>query len=212
MNLVLLGPPGTGKGTIAKFIEVRFGCAHVSTGDLLRDEVASRTAVGLEIEPVMNSGALVDDAIVLRVLEKTLAGLKGKSFVLDGFPRTLEQGEILEPLLARLGIALDLVLEIDSPEEIIVKRLSARRQCVSCKRIYGLDVPSKNEGLCDECGSQTVLRKDDEPEVVKERLRLYNDITRPLSDFYSGRGLLRKIDGDRTLQEIFAEVEKLLSP
>lgn len=210
MNLVLLGPPGTGKGTIAKFIELRFNCIHVSTGDLLREEVANQTQIGKEIEPLMNAGRLVDDAIVVKILSKKLSAIAGKSFVLDGFPRNLNQGKLLEPLLNEIGISMDLVLEIDSPEEIIVKRLSARRQCVNCKRIYGLDVPSKRLGICDDCGSETVLRKDDEPGVVLKRLRLYNSITKPLSDFYTEKKLLVMVDGDRSLQEIFGEVERIL--
>ncbi|HLC79128.1 MAG TPA: nucleoside monophosphate kinase [archaeon] len=212
MKLVLLGPPGTGKGTIAKFIEVRFGCVHISTGDLLRDEVVQATSIGKEIEPLMNSGKLVDDDIVLKILKKKLLSIKGKSFVLDGFPRNLNQGKLLENLLDdALGSKLDLVVEIDSSKEIIVKRLSARRQCVSCKRIYGLDVPSKKVGVCDECGSETVLRKDDEADIVMARLYLYEQITKPLSDFYEKKGILKKIDGNRSLQDIFAEVEVALS-
>ncbi len=211
MNLILLGPPGTGKGTIAKFIEVRFGLAHVSTGDLLREEVAEKTDIGREIEPIMNAGQLVEDSIVIQILRKKLSRLR-KNFILDGFPRNLNQGELLDPLLAELGIKIHLVLDIDSDRELIVKRLTSRRQCVKCHRIYGLDVPSKAEGVCDDCGSETILREDDRPDVVRKRLALYNEVTRPLSDFYAQKKLLQKIDGNRTLQEIFVEVEKLLSP
>ncbi|HLC92661.1 MAG TPA: nucleoside monophosphate kinase [archaeon] len=211
MNLVLLGPPGTGKGTIAKFIELRFGCVHISTGDLLRDEVAKKTQTGAEIEPLMNAGKLVDDGIVFRILREKLASIRGQSFILDGFPRNLEQGKMLDPLFDSLGIALDTVIEIDSSEEIIVRRLSARRQCVKCRRIYGLDVPSKKEGICDDCGSETVLRDDDKPGIVKKRLRLYNEITKPLSAFYAGKKLLKKIDGNQPLKEIFLQLEQLLS-
>src|SRR3989339_1863007 len=120
MNLVLLGPPGTGKGTIAKFIEVRFGTDHISTGDLLRQEVAEKTQAGKHIEPMMNSGQLVEDGLVLRILRKKLGSLKGKSFVLDGFPRNINQGKLLEKLLSDMCLELDLVLEIDSPQDIIV--------------------------------------------------------------------------------------------
>ncbi len=211
MNLILLGPPGTGKGTIAKFIEVRFGLAHISTGDLLREEVAEKTDIGTRIEPIMNAGQLVEDQIVIQLLRKRLSQLR-KKFILDGFPRNLAQGEMLDPLLAELGIKIHLVLDIDSDQELIVKRLTSRRQCVKCHRIYGLDVPSKEEGRCDDCGSETVLRGDDRPEVVRKRLALYNEVTKPLSDFYEKKNLLHKIDGNRTLQEIFMEVEKLLAP
>ena len=206
-----MGPPGTGKGTISKFIEMRFGCGHVSTGDLLRDEVARKTAVGIRIAPLMSAGSLVADGVVVEILREKLRSIKGKSFVLDGFPRNLAQGKILEPMLDGLGMPLDVVLEIDSRESLIVKRLSSRRQCVKCRRIYGLDVPSKKAGVCDDCGSQTVLRDDDRPDVVKRRLHLYNKITRPLSDFYGKKGLLHRIDGNRPLPEIFRDAEALLS-
>ncbi|PIN85620.1 MAG: adenylate kinase [Candidatus Diapherotrites archaeon CG11_big_fil_rev_8_21_14_0_20_37_9] len=209
MNIVLLGPPGTGKGTIAQFISERFGCVHVSTGDLLREQVARKTDTGKKIEPIMNSGQLVSDEIVLNVLKLKLSGI-GTRFILDGFPRTLEQGELLEPILSELDISLNVVLEIYSSDDIIVKRLSARRQCTLCKRIYGLDVPSKEPGICDDCQGSTILRDDDKPDVVMKRLKLYKDVTEPLVDFYTKKGLLVKIDGNRYLQEIFKGVEKVL--
>ncbi|MCR4335028.1 MAG: adenylate kinase [archaeon] len=209
MNLVLLGPPGTGKGTISKFIETRFKCTHISTGDLLRNEVARKTEIGLKVEPMMKDGKLVSDFIVLDVLKKRLNELNGH-FILDGFPRNLAQGKILDSLLKELNISLDAVIEIDSPSEVIVKRLSSRRQCVDCKRIYGLDVPSEKMGVCDDCGGKTILREDDNSEIVAKRINLYNKITKPLSDFYAEKGLLVKVDGNRTLQEIFPEVEKTL--
>lgn len=210
MNLVLLGPPGTGKGTIAKFIELKFGIVHVSTGDLLRGEVAGQTEIGKKITPIMNAGKLVDDGIVRGVLKAKLASLNGKPVILDGFPRNLTQGKLLVPLLKSLKAKVDLALEIDSSEEVIVRRLSARRQCTKCGRIYGLDVPSKVEGICDDCGSETALRSDDRPEVIRKRLALYNRITKPLSDFYAKENLLEKVDGNRPLQDIFMEVEAII--
>lgn len=210
MNLVVLGPPGTGKGTISKFIETRFSCTHVSTGDLLREEVASQTELGKKIAPIMAEGKLVEDEIVLKILIDKLSKLK-RNFVLDGFPRNLNQGELLDHLLSELGINIDAVLEIDSGDDVIVKRLSARRQCVKCKRIYGLDVPSKDEGKCDDCHAETALREDDRPETVRKRLRVYADTTRPLIDFYKKKKILVKVDGNRTLHEIFSEVERILS-
>ncbi|MFH1391894.1 MAG: adenylate kinase [Candidatus Diapherotrites archaeon] len=209
MNLVLLGPPGTGKGTISKFIETTFKCTHVSTGDLLRDEVAKKTEIGMKVEPIMKDGLLVSDSVVLNILKKRLNELNGY-FILDGFPRNLPQGKMLDQLLDELKISLEVVLEIDSPIDVIVKRLSARRQCVDCKRIYGLDVPSKKEGVCDDCSGKTILRADDNPEIVEKRLKLYTETTKPLSDFYAEKGLLIKVDGNRTLHEIFSEVEKTL--
>ncbi|VVC00133.1 Adenylate kinase [uncultured archaeon] len=211
MNLILLGPPGTGKGTIAEFIRQRFGFAHISTGDLLREEVANVTPIGKKIAEIMASGRLVDDAVVLSVLEGKIASMNGKPFVLDGYPRNLGQAKMLEELLERLRVKMDLALEIDSSEEVIVKRLSSRRQCSKCRRIYGLDVPSMVQGICDDCGAPTFLRDDDKPEVVKKRLLVYSEATRPLIDFYSGKKILKKINGNRTLQEIFSDVEGLLS-
>ncbi|MEM4257477.1 MAG: adenylate kinase [Candidatus Diapherotrites archaeon] len=209
MNLILLGPPGTGKGTIAKFIEKRFNCTHISTGDLLREEVASQTELGKKIAPIMASGKLVEDEIVVKLVIEKISKLK-RNFVLDGFPRNINQGEHLDYLLKELGIRVDAVLEIDSSEDVIIKRLAARRQCVKCKRIYGLDVPSKEEGKCDDCHSETILREDDKPEVVKKRLKLYNETTKPLIEFYKNKKILIKVDGNRPLQQIFEEIEKIV--
>ncbi len=209
MNLILLGPPGTGKGTIARFINQRFSCEHISTGDLLREEVVSNTKTGKEIKEIMNQGKLVDDSIVLAVLKKRI--LKSKNFVLDGFPRNLKQAEIFDALLNELGVSIDSVLEIDSTEEIIIKRLTARRQCPKCKRIYGLDVPAKKEGICNDDNEKLFIRDDDKEAVVKERLKLYKKTTLPLVDFYKKKGLLVKVDGNRSLQNIFGEVERVLT-
>lgn len=210
MKLVILGPPGTGKGTIAKFIETRFNCSHISTGDLLREQVSLKTEIGEKIAPTMNQGKLVDDASVLEILKNKLTKMR-QTFILDGYPRTIEQGESLDKVLTNLEMHLDSVLFIDSPEEVIVKRLSARRQCTTCKRIYGLDVPSKKDGICDECNGKTVLREDDAPEVVRERIKVYNERSKPMLDFYKEKNLLVRVNGDRSLGEIFMEVERLLS-
>lgn len=210
MKLVILGPPGTGKGTIAKFIETRFNCYHLSTGDLLRGQVTLDTEVGRKIAPIMNEGKLVDDAIVLKILKNKLTKI-GQNFILDGYPRNIEQGKILDKVLAELEMDLHSVLFIDSPEDVIVKRLSARRQCTECKRIYGLDIPSKKEGMCDECGVETILREDDKTGVVRERIKIYNERSKPLLDFYKEKNLLVRVQGDRSLGDIFKEIEKLLS-
>lgn len=210
MRLAILGPPGTGKGTIASFIEHRFDLVHISTGDLLREQVAKHTAIGHRIAPIMNVGKLVDEETVTEILKLKLKE-SGSSFILDGYPRTLLQTQKLEQVLKELKMPLDRVLFVDSPESVIVRRLSARRQCESCKRIYGLDIPSQEEGICDECGGKTVMREDDNSDIVRKRIKIYNETVKPLIDFYSSKKLLVTVNGDRSLQDIFGEIEKLLS-
>ncbi|HZX20422.1 MAG TPA: adenylate kinase [archaeon] len=210
MRLAILGPPGTGKGTIASFIEHTFNLVHISTGDLLREQVAKHTSIGLRIAPIMNAGKLVDEETVTEILKMKIME-SGSAFILDGYPRTLSQTQKLEQVLKALKMPLDRVLFIDSPESVIVRRLSARRQCVSCKRIYGLDIPSQKEGICDECHGKTILRDDDNPETVRKRIQVYNETVKPLIAFYKSKKLLVTVNGDRSLQEIFGEIEKLLS-
>ena len=209
MKLIVLGPPGTGKGTISRFIEAKFGCEHISTGDLLRNEVAKKTGIGKKIEHILNAGKLVTNETAMQVLSKKICSLKD-GFVLDGFPRNIEQAKLFDLLLSEQKISLDLVLEVDSDDKVVIERLSSRRQCVNCKRIYGHHVPSKKVGVCDDCGSKTIIREDDKSKAIKQRLKIYHETTKPLVDFYSNKKLLLKINGNQTLEKIFPQIEKIL--
>ncbi|MFH1255907.1 MAG: adenylate kinase [Candidatus Diapherotrites archaeon] len=210
MNIILLGPPGTGKGTIAQFIEQKFGFKQISTGDLLREEVKHGTELGKKAEPIMKSGALVPDELLSEILEKNLNKNLAKGFVLDGYPRTLNQARLLEQMLARLNAKIGLILDVETSEEEIVRRLSARRQCPDCKKIYGLDLPPKKEGVCDACGGKLMQRPDDREEVVRKRLETYRKQTEPLIDYYMEKKEFTRIEGGKPLKEMFAEIESLL--
>ncbi len=210
MNLVLMGPPGTGKGTIARFIQERFKFQHLSAGDLLRTEVKNGTEIGKKAEPLMNEGKLVPDDLVAQVIAAKLNGTSGKGFVLDGYPRNFEQAKILDKILGEKDVSLDLVLDVESSEKEIVKRLSSRRQCPVCGTIYGSEVPPKKEGICDNDGTKLVHREDDKPEVIKYRYRLYLEMTKDLAKYYNTKGILVVVDGNRHLPPIFAEIEKII--
>jgi len=210
MNLVLLGPPGTGKGTIAGFIRERFGFEHLSTGDLLREEVKKGTEIGKEAEPLMNEGKLVPDELVAEVIAGKLNGATGKGFVLDGYPRNLDQAKILDKILEENGVSLDLVLNIESSEKEIVKRLSSRRQCPVCGTIYGSEVPPRMPGVCDVDQEKLVQRDDDKEEVVSYRFKLYLEKAKVLIEYYKEKGILVEVDGNRKIPPIFAEIEKII--
>ena len=209
MKLIVLGPPGTGKGTISRFIEAKFGCEHISTGDLLRTEVAKKTSLGIKIEHILKAGKLVSNEIAMHVLSKKICSLKD-GFVLDGFPRNIEQARLFDELLIKQKISLDIVLEVDSDDQVVIERLSSRRQCIKCKKIYGHHVPSKKLGVCDDCGKKTIIREDDKPKAIKQRLKIYHETTKHLVNFYSNKKLLLKINGNQTLEKIFPQIEKIL--
>ena len=210
MNIILLGPPGTGKGTIAQFIEKTFGLRQISSGDLLREQVKEKTTIGKKVEPIMKEGKLVPDEIILKLITRKVRQLGKTGFVLDGFPRNLEQAKLLDEMLKKEKIGTDIALEISTDEEVIVKRLSARRQCRKCGKIYGIDIKPEKEGVCDNCGGELFMREDDRPEVIKYRLQLYNERTQPLIDYYLEKEKLKSIDGNMHLEEIFDGVLKLL--
>ena len=187
MILVLLGPPGSGKGTYASILTGRLGIPHVSTGDLVREEVKAGTEVGKMIEEYNRRGELVPDGTILELLKKRVSKPDcSKGFILDGFPRTLKQAEALE------GMAkVDAVVNLDVPDEVIVDRLSSRLICRNCGAIYNeKTLKPKRPGVCDKCGGPLYKREDDKPDVVKERLKVYREKTKPLIDFYERRGLL----------------------
>ena len=203
MNLILLGAPGAGKGTQAEVVSDALGIPQISTGNILREAVKNGTEYGLKAKAAMDSGSLVSDDVVIGILKDRIAEDDCKNgFILDGFPRTVPQAEALE----NMGVNIDKVVEIYVPDETIQQRLSGRRVCESCGASYHTQFkPSKEEGKCDKCGGNTVQRKDDHPDTVIERLKVYHEQTAPLKDFYSKRGKLETVIG----QDEVAETSKL---
>ncbi len=203
MNLILLGAPGAGKGTQAEVISDALNIPQISTGNILREAVKNGTEYGLKAKAAMESGALVSDDIVIGILKDRIAADDCKNgFILDGFPRTVPQAEALD----EMGVRIDKVLEIFVDDETIKTRVSGRRVCEGCGATYHvLYKPSKSEGTCDKCGAKTIIRKDDQPETVLERLAVYHEQTAPLKDYYEKQGKLETVVG----QEEVADTVKL---
>ena len=214
MNLVLLGPPGAGKGTQAERIKTRYGPAHLSTGDMLREAVAAGTEVGRQAKAIMDAGRLVPDDVMIRlVAERIVQPDCAKGFILDGFPRTLAQAEALDRLLAERGLRLDAVVEIEVDDEALVERISGRFACAKCGANYHDRFrPTKVEGVCDVCGStEFVRRQDDNATTVRARLDAYHAQTAPLLPYYRNKGLLVSVDGmaeiDRVTDQLFKTID-----
>ena len=204
--------PGAGKGTQAIMISEKFGLPHISTGDIFRSNIKNGTELGKEAKKYMDEGRLVPDELTVRILldrvsREDCAG----GYVLDGFPRTIPQAEVLTKELSAMGDAIDFALNIDVPDENIVNRMSGRRSCPSCGATYHIQyVPPKKEGICDECGNALILRDDDKPETVLNRLKVYHEQTQPLIDYYNAAGVLRTIDGTRDVDTVFNEICSIL--
>lgn len=197
MTVVLIGPPGVGKGTQAAFLRERLGVPHVSTGDILRSAVKEGTPLGLEAREFVDSGRLVPDELMGSLIEERLArGDAARGFVLDGFPRTVDQVAILDRVLGGLGVGLDRVFSLVAPENEIVRRLSGRRTCPACGAVFHLESrPPAKPGRCDACGAELIQRPDDTEAVIRERLRVFRTQTQPVTDAYRQRGILAEIDG-----------------
>jgi adenylate kinase len=212
LNLILLGPPGAGKGTQARRLSDRHGIPQISTGDILRAAVKRGTPLGLQAQQYMERGDLVPDALVLEVIGERLAAADcQKGFVLDGFPRTIPQAEALDQMLLRSGLPLTKVLALDVPEELVVARGIGRWSCPTCGATYHLvTAPPRRAGLCDRDGTPLVQRPDDQAPQIRQRMKEYRTKTGPLTDFYRRKGLLVEIDGSRKPEEVFAAIEEAL--
>jgi adenylate kinase len=212
MHLILLGAPGAGKGTQAAFLRENWGLVHISTGDILRAEVREGSALGLEAKGYMESGALVPDDLIIRLMEERLGKLGATTgYVLDGFPRTVAQAEALSAMLARIGHALNAVVNMDVADAELIRRLTGRRVCPQCNAVYHIDtMKSKVEGICDVCGSALIQRKDDQIDAITNRLEVYKAQTQPLIDFYATRGLLVVIDGTIGVPQVAEEIRAAL--
>ena len=209
MRLVLLGPPGAGKGTQAERIRDRYGLAHLSTGDMLREAVAAGTGIGREAKSIMDAGQLVPDELIVRLVEARISQPDcAKGFLLDGFPRTLVQAEALDRLLAERGTRLDAVIEFAVDDEALVERISGRFSCKKCGALYhDRFKPTRVAGVCDVCGGTEFLRRpDDNPETVRARLKAYHEQTAPLLPYYRERGLLITVDAMADIDEVSAEI------
>lgn len=208
--VVMLGPPGAGKGTQAELLADKLGLKHIATGDLLREELSKGTALGQLAKSYMERGELVPDEVVARMVAGCLSGNRGA--VLDGFPRNLNQAEILERLLAENGQKVTVAIQFEIGEEVLVRRLSARYLCSNCQTPYNLVTsPPRVPGVCDKCGAPLYQRADDQPETVKKRLQVYREQTEPVVAFYRSRGLLRKVDADQTIEAVSAALMAIMA-
>jgi adenylate kinase len=212
MRLILLGPPGAGKGTQAKLLADKLGIPQVSTGDMLRAAVKAGTPLGREAKQYMDRGALVPDGVIIGLVRDRLQQQDcARGYILDGFPRTVAQAEALGKTLTELKASLDHVVSLEVPTEDLVLRIAGRRTCRNCGAMYHVRFsPSKTDGRCDACGGDTYQREDDREETVRRRLQVYIDQTAPLIDFYAARGLLRQVAGTGKIADIFQRIMRTL--
>ena len=212
MKIIMLGAPGAGKGTQAKLIAEKYGIPHISTGDIFRANIKEGTELGKEAKQYMDKGELVPDELTVRILLDRVGRDDCKNgYVLDGFPRTIPQATVLDNEVAKLGEKIDYAIDVEVPDENIIRRMGGRRACPKCGATYHVEhIPPRKEGICDTCGGELVLRDDDKPETVKSRLEVYHKQTQPLIDHYSKQNILRTVDGTKDMNEVFANIEKLL--
>lgn len=208
----MLGAPGAGKGTQAKMIADKYMLPHISTGDIFRANIKNGTELGMEAKKYMDQGQLVPDELTVKILLDRVAQDDCKNgYVLDGFPRTIPQAKVLDNALSELGDKIDFAIDVDVPDENIVNRMGGRRACVNCGATYHVvHVPPKTENVCDRCGKDLILRDDDKPETVLNRLNIYHEQTQPLIDFYTEKGILKTVDGTQDMNDVFASIVAIL--
>lgn len=212
MKIIMLGAPGAGKGTQAKMIADKYSIPHISTGDIFRANIKNGTELGKKAKTYMDQGLLVPDELVVDlVVDRVGQEDCSNGYVLDGFPRTIPQAESLDAALEKLGSKVDYAINVEVPDENIVRRMSGRRACIACGATYHIvHIPTKVEGICDRCGSELILRDDDKPETVKKRLAVYHEQTQPLIDYYNDKKVLVEVDGTKDMNDVFTDIVKIL--
>ena len=212
MKIIMLGAPGAGKGSQASRIAKEYQLPHISTGDIFRANLKEETELGKRAKSFMDKGELVPDDITIAMLLDRIHKEDCKNgYILDGFPRTIPQAEALKEALAKKDEKIDLALDVEASDELIIKRMAGRRTCPACGAIYNIvTLPPKTEGICDRCGADLIQRKDDNEETVKNRLKIYHEVTEPLISYYKKEGILEEIDGAEELDKVFEKVKRII--
>jgi adenylate kinase len=212
LNILLFGPPGAGKGTQSTFLVERLQMKHISTGDLFRNAIKNKTALGIEAKSYMDKGNLVPDSVTINMVAEVLKAMGKASFILDGFPRNVAQASALEGLLDSLKLTLDKALFLEVPSQDLIERLSGRRTCRNCGAVYHVVTkPLKNGKSCDNCGSTDVYqREDDKAEAIRNRLNVYDQSTKPLKDYYEKKGKLVEVDGNGDVEDVFTRLQRAM--
>ena len=212
MKIIMLGAPGAGKGTQAKMIAAKYGIPHISTGDIFRANIKNGTELGAKAKQYMDKGELVPDELVVDlVIDRFKEADCKNGYVLDGFPRTIPQAEALDKALTAIGENVDYAINVEVPDENIINRMGGRRACVGCGATYHVVYsPTKVEGKCDTCGGELIIRDDDKPETVKNRLSVYHEQTQPLIDYYTKKGIIKEVDGTVDMNDVFKAITDIL--
>lgn len=212
MKIIMLGAPGAGKGTQADKICAKYNIPHISTGDIFRANIKNNTELGQKAKSYMDKGELVPDELVVDlVVDRIKADDCTNGYVLDGFPRTIPQAEALDAALAAINDKVDYAINVEVPDENIINRMSGRRACVACGATYHVvHIPTKVDGVCDKCGADLILRDDDKPETVKNRLNVYHEQTQPLIDYYTAKNVLHEVDGTKAMEDVFSSIVSIL--
>ena len=212
MKIIMLGAPGAGKGTQAKMIAAKYNIPHISTGDIFRANIKNGTELGAKAKEYMDKGLLVPDELVVDlVIDRFKEPDCKNGYVLDGFPRTIPQAEALDKALTAIGESVDYAINVEVPDENIVRRMGGRRACVGCGATYHIVYsPTKVEGKCDTCGGDLIIRDDDKPETVQNRLAVYHEQTQPLIDYYTNKGIIAEVDGTQDMNDVFAAIVKIV--